>query len=351
MIFQKILAGVIAGFIFSNFYSDALAKRAPEEPQRDVKYILGMYYGNGENILIREDGGELQLFYRIPGDKCFANSNVYPLTKNRFDHYTMIEAGPMSRFGEVSVKFERDEDGYGTSLRIGGHVYTRYFFSGEREGGEVMRLPARTDWDALRHEANSISVPAALSRGKQEPLVNLATLKGIRLKNVYAGSDNFFQAPLYTTERMYLTRSAAAALAKAQAEVAKHGYSLIVWDAYRPWSVSKLASMALPANQKDMLENPDTEGSPHNTGNAVDVGLYEPSTGVEMEMISGFDEPSVRQYSKFPGGTSYQRYLRALLTEAMLNAGFTGVEHEWWHFQYQANVQYAHLNIALENLK
>lgn len=350
MISQKILAGLIAGLVlYSGSFAEA--RKGPEEPQRDVKYILGLYYGNGENILIRENDGELQLFYRIPGDKCFEQSNMYPLQRNRFDHYTMVEAGPMSRFGEVAVKFERDDDGYGVAVKIGGHNYTRYFFSGEREGGEVFRFKERDDWDALRSEVSKISVPAALTAGAQEPLVNLATIKGLRLKNVYATKNNIFQAPLYTVDKLYLNRSAAAALAKAQAEMAKRGYSLIVWDAYRPWSVSKLASMALPEKEKNMLENPDTDGSPHNTGNAVDVGLYEPSTGVEPEMISGFDEPSLRQYSKFPGGTGYQRYLRDMLREVMLSAGFTGVEHEWWHFEYRANVKYAHLNIPLESLR
>lgn len=348
---KQILAGIFAGLILYIGSNIVVAGSVPDEPQRDVKYILGMYYGNGENILIREDNGDLQLFYRIPGDRCFEKSNMFPLRKNRFDHYTMMEAGPMSRFGEVSVKFDRDEDGYGVALRIGGHLYTRMFFAGERDNDQSYRFPERKDWDKLRAEANDCSVPQALAAGKQERLVNLNTIKGLRLKSIYATSKNCFGAPLYTNSNLYLTASAAAALAKAQAEIAKRGYALIIWDAYRPWSVSKLASLALPDGKKDMLENPDTEGSPHNTGNAVDVSLYEPTTNVELEMISGFDEPSIRQYSKYPGGTSYQRYLRKILSDVMEIAGFTGVEHEWWHFVYRANVQYAHLNIPLEDLK
>ena len=351
MITKKILTGVIAGFVLYMNSDVVFARRVPEEPQRDVKYILGLYYGNGENLLVREDEGDLQLFYRLPGDRCFEKSNMYPLTKNRFDHYSFIEAGPMSQFGEVSIKFDRDEDGFGVALRIGGHVYTRMFFAGEREGDAPFRLPARNDWDKLRTEANKISVPLNLTQGKQDELVNLKTIKGLRLKNIYATQNNFFGVPLYTSSELYLTKGAALALAKAQAELSKKGYGIIVWDAYRPWSISKLASLALPENKKEMLENPDTEGSPHNTGNAVDVSLYEPSTGVELEMISGFDEPSLRQYSRYPGGTSYQRYLRKILTDAMEAAGFTGVEHEWWHFMYDANVQYAHLNIPFEKLK
>lgn len=348
---RRIMVGVIAGLIFSTAVNVALARKFSEAVQRDVKYIVGFYYGNGENILIREEHGNLQLFYRLPGDTCFDRSNMYALVKQRFDSYVMYEAGPMSHFGEVSVKFDRDEDGYGTALRVGGHLYTRMFFAGEKEGELGLRLPPRNDWEFLRAEANRISVPASLQRGAQEQLVNLAAIKGLKLDNVYAGSNNLFGAPLYAVNKLYLNRSAAAALAKAQEEVSKKGYGLVVWDAYRPWSVTKLASMALPDKQKGMLENPDTEGSPHNTGNAVDVGLYELSTGMMAELTSGFDEPSVRQYTKFPGGTTLQRELRDWLREVMYNAGFTGVEHEWWHFHYKKNVEYAHLNIPLEGLK
>lgn len=351
MIAKKILTGILAGLVFFLSENSVQARVKLEEPQRDVKYILGLYYGNGENILIREDGGELQLFYRLTGDRCFEKSNMYPLRKNRFDHYTMVEAGPMSQFGEAGVKFDRDDDGYGVAIRIGGHIYSRMFFAGERDGDNSYRLPERKDWDKLREEANKISVPAKLTGGQQDTLVNLNTIAGIKIKNVYATADNFFGAPLYTKLDLYLNKKAADALAKVQTEVARKGYGLIVWDAYRPWSVSKLAHMALPDDKKDMLENPDTEGSPHNTGNAVDVGLYDLRTGVELEMTSAFDEPSVRQYSRFPGGTERQRYLRSVLTEAMENEGFTGVAHEWWHFMYKTDVQYAHLNIPLENLK
>lgn len=348
---RNIMVGVIAGLIFCVGANNCLARKFSAAVQRDVKYIIGVYYGNGENILIREENGDLQLFYRLPGDLCFDSSNMYALRKNRFDSYTMYEAGPMSHFGEVSVKFERDGDGYGTTLRVGGHLYTRMFFVGEKEGELGMRLPPREDWDMLRAEANKISVPVALQRGAQEQLVNLANIKGLKLDNVYAGSNNLFGAPLYAVNKLYLNKSAAAALVKAQAEVTKKGYGLVLWDAYRPWSVTKLASMALPDKQKGMLENPDTEGSPHNTGNAVDVGLYELSTGEVVDMISGFDEPSVRQYSKFPGGTTLQRTLRDWLRETMESVGFTGVEHEWWHFHYNKNTGYAHLNIPLESLK
>ena len=167
---------------------------------------------------------------------------------------------------------------------------------------------------------------------------------------MYAGADNIFGAPLYTVNKLYLGSKAVEALTKVQERLASKGYGLVVWDAYRPWAVSKLAHLALPADKKYMLEDPDLKGNKHNTGNAVDVSLYDLETGEAIEMSSGFDEPSMRQYASYPGGTERQRYLRTMLRETMEEFGFTGIEMEWWHFEYDAQTAYAHQNIPLNNL-
>ena len=142
-------------------------------------------------------------------------------------------------------------------------------------------------------------------------------------------------------------KEAAAALDKVQQHLAAYGYGLVLWDAYRPWSVSKLANLALPVDKKGMLEDPETKGSAHNTGNAVDVSLYDLATGEQVEMISGFDEPSFRQFASYAGGTSRQRYLRDLLREAMELYGFKGIEMEWWHFDFRPGTNWAHLNVNM----
>ena len=131
-----------------------------------------------------------------------------------------------------------------------------------------------------------------------------------------------------------------------QQRLAPYGYGLVLWDAYRPWSVSKLANLALPEGKKDMLEDPEVKGSTHNTGNAVDVGLYSLESGEELDMGCGFDEPSLRQYASYAGGTSRERYLRSLLREEMELQGFKGIEMEWWHFEFGDCSKFAHLNVG-----
>lgn len=350
MNYRNLLAGLAAGLLFYVQTGAELAlATVPDDAPKDIKYILGFYYGNGENILIRENNGRLELLYRTAQeDRSFAAANLYPLSKVHFDSYTLQESGPMSNT-EAGVRFERDTDGYGISCRVGGNTYSRYFLgTTQGERAKPFRLEERSaeDWTKLREEAAKATVPAALAAGEQAQLVDAASVAGVKVNSVYAGSDNLFGAPLYTTPKLFVAKDAAAALGRVKQRLAAYGYGLVLWDAYRPWSVSKLANLALPEGKKDMLEDPEVKGSVHNTGNAVDVGLYSLDSGEELDMGCGFDEPSLRQYASYAGGTSRERYLRSLLREEMELHGFKGIEMEWWHFEYGDCSKFAHLNVA-----
>ena len=350
MNYRNLLAGLAAGLLFYVQTGAELALAAvPDDAPKDIKYILGFYYGNGENILIRENDGRLELLYRTAQeDRSFAAANLYPLSKVHFDSYTLQESGPMSNT-EAGVRFERDPDGYGISCRIGGNTYSRYFLgTTQGERAKPFRLEERSaeEWAKLRTEAAKAAVPAALAAGEQAQLVDAASVAGVKVNSVYAGSDNLFGAPLYSTPKLFVAKDAAAALGRVQQRLAPYGYGLVLWDAYRPWSVSKLANLALPEGKKDMLEDPEVKGSVHNTGNAVDVGLYSLDSGEELDMGCGFDEPSLRQYASYAGGTSRERYLRSLLRDEMELQGFKGIEMEWWHFEFGDCSKFAHLNVG-----
>ena len=350
MNYRNLLAGLAAGLLFYVQTGAELALAAvPNDAPKDIKYILGFYYGNGENILIRENNGRLELLYRTAQeDRSFASANLYPLSKVHFDSYTLQESGPMSNT-EAGVRFERDTDGYGISCRVGGNTYSRYFLgTTQGERAKPFRLEERSaeEWAKLREEAAKAAVPAALAAGEQAQLVDAASVAGLKVNSVYAGSDNLFGAPLYSTPKLFVAKDAAAALGRVQQRLAAYGYGLVLWDAYRPWSVSKLANLALPEGKKDMLEDPEVKGSVHNTGNAVDVGLYSLESGEELDMGCGFDEPSLRQYASYAGGTSRERYLRSLLREEMELQGFKGIEMEWWHFEFGDCSKFAHLNVS-----
>jgi D-alanyl-D-alanine dipeptidase len=93
------------------------------------------------------------------------------------------------------------------------------------------------------------------------------------------------------------------------------------------------------------------QGSRHNRGCAVDLTLYDLKTGKAVDMVSGYDEFSDRAYPDYLGGTSVQRFHRALLRGAMEDEGFTVYEAEWWHFDYRAWRRYRIMNQRFEELR
>ena len=339
----KILSMLLCLCFFAAGHGWAAPAFEPKDCPKDLKYILGMYYGNGEMFLLRENNGDVELVYRFgQNDYTFAGSNVYPLYKEHFDSYTINESGPLNHL-DAAVRIERSREGYGVSCSVGGNRYSRRFFAGEN--GRPFRFASASDWQALKTAADAAVMPAQLGAGQQAQLVDLAqAVPGLKFDLRYAQADNCFGQALTDDQRAFLDADAVQALAQAQQYLKPYGYGILVWEAYRPWSVSKLAYDALPADKKSMLPAPEA-GFSHNTGRSIDVSLYLLATGENASMISGFDETSVRQYASFAGGTTLERYRRDLLRSAMQMAGFTASETEWWHFDYGDIKGFAHLNV------
>lgn len=159
---------------------------------------------------------------------------------------------------------------------------------------------------------------------------------GIRLDLRYATPRNFTGRPLYPIARAYLLPAAAAALGRAHRSLAAEGYGLLVYDAYRPWHITKALWDAASESDRRQgyVADPDT-GSRHNRGCAVDVGLYDLTTGREVPMPSAFDDFSVRAHADWPGANPATRRTRALLRQAMAAQGYTVLANEWWHFNYR----------------
>lgn len=204
--------------------------------------------------------------------------------------------------------------------------------------------------EELRREALAAAPPA--EHGKRAPdLVELVTLDPtIKLDIRYATSNNFMGAPFYTQARAFMQRPAAEAVMRANAELKKKGYGLLVHDAYRPWYVTKMFWDGTPDDKKIFVADPK-EGSKHNRGCAVDITLYDRKTGKEVEMPSGYDEMSKRAYADYAGGTPEQRRLRGMLRAAMEQQGFAVYPYEWWHFDYKDWQQYPVMNVRFEDLK
>lgn len=181
-------------------------------------------------------------------------------------------------------------------------------------------------------------------------LVELARLDStIHLDIHYARSDNFMHRPMYTEARAFLQRPAALALFRANRALHRKGYGLEIFDAYRPWRVTKKFWDETPPAKRFYVADP-RKGSIHNRGCAVDLTLYDLRTGREVSMPSSFDEFSRRASPRYKGGTAEEQAHRELLRQAMEAEGFTVNRGEWWHFDYKAWRSYRILDIPFEEI-
>jgi D-alanyl-D-alanine dipeptidase len=155
---------------------------------------------------------------------------------------------------------------------------------------------------------------------------------------------------VYDDARAFLQRPAAEALVRAHRALREKGFGIVVFDAYRPFSVTKLFWEVTPVEKRAYVANPK-KGSVHNRGCAVDVTLCDFQTGRQVEMPSAYDEFSEAASPTYAGGSASARANRDVLIAAMRAEGFAVRFNEWWHFDYKDSKKYPILNapfVALE---
>lgn len=193
--------------------------------------------------------------------------------------------------------------------------------------------------------------PQEVGDFKASDLVELITLDtAIHLDIRYATADNLTGKPVYKEARAFLQRPAAEALVRINQKLRPMGYGLLVFDGYRPWSVTKIFWDRTSKENKKFVADPK-KGSRHNRGCAVDLSLYSLKTGKEITMPGVYDEMSDRSYPNYSGGTEEQRQMRDLLRANMEADGFTVYEFEWWHFDYKDWKLYPIGNIPFAAIK
>jgi kynurenine formamidase/D-alanyl-D-alanine dipeptidase len=185
---------------------------------------------------------------------------------------------------------------------------------------------------------------------READLVELVTIDStIRLDVRYAGKNNEFGRPFYSEARAFLQRPAAEALVRVNRALKEKGYGLLVFDGYRPWSVTKAFWDLTPADKKIFVADPKS-GSRHNRGCAVDLSLVDLATGREADMGSRYDEMSERSYTTYTKGPKEALARRELLSTAMEREGFSAYSAEWWHFDYKDWRDYALMDVPFAAL-
>ncbi len=181
-------------------------------------------------------------------------------------------------------------------------------------------------------------------------MLELITLDNtIKLDIRYAREDNFVGRPVYQEARAFLQKDAAHALVRIHKKIAKSGFGLVIFDGYRPWSVTKLFWEVVSEDQKQYVADPKI-GSRHNRGCAVDLSLYDLDTHELLVMPTDFDEFNEKASPDYKGGTKEETSNRDLLRLIMENDGFTVNPKEWWHFDYKNWKDHEIYNISFSEL-
>jgi D-alanyl-D-alanine dipeptidase len=219
-----------------------------------------------------------------------------------------------------------------------------------------------------------VVVPAALKAGQMpKDFVYLRDIDPTTRQDMrYAGSDNFTGHPVpgYNAAECVLVEPAAEALKAAQAELRSKGFSLKLYDCYRPArAVAAFVAWAKePDDPKEKLAHyPDlpkgalfpeyiATRSSHSRGATVDITLVplnsSPTTNASgrddtvactsaepsdnsLDMGTGFDCFDPKANTDAPGLTPEQRNNRQLLLDVMSRHGFKNYAKEIWHYTYE----------------
>ncbi|MFH1965133.1 MAG: M15 family metallopeptidase [Acidobacteriota bacterium] len=171
----------------------------------------------------------------------------------------------------------------------------------------------------------------------------------VRLDVRYATANNFMGAVMYESPRVFLQRPVAEALLDAHRQLKEKGYGIVIFDGYRPWYVTKIFWDATPEDKKEFVADPDS-GSRHNRGAAVDLSLYDLSSGELLPVPSEYDETTERSGIDFAGGDQQSTANRDLLISTMRMHGFEPLANEWWHYDHISWRSYPIMNSSFDEI-
>lgn len=167
----------------------------------------------------------------------------------------------------------------------------------------------------------------------------------------YASNDNFTGRIVigYESPICLLTAEAASSLRNIQTILNKSGYSLKIYDAYRPqrsvnyfinWSKNPSdtinKSYYYPNLAKSTLFKLGyiASKSSHSRGSTVDLTLVDITSGKEVDMGSSYDFFGLESSHDYKNISITQKNNRKLLLDVMTNNGFSSYPKEWWHYTF-----------------
>ena len=184
----------------------------------------------------------------------------------------------------------------------------------------------------------------------EKKMVSLAQIPGIILDLRYATTNNFLHKSLYpeNIKNSFLRKPAFQALANVAKDFMRRGLVIVIFDAYRPYSVT--VEIWNSVKDERYAANP-AKGSGHNRGVAVDLTLADAVTHQLLPMPTDFDNFSDSARQDFNSTDAKRMANRNLLRQIMEKYGFLSLSTEWWHFSWPQSENFEVLDLGFEELE
>ena len=153
----------------------------------------------------------------------------------------------------------------------------------------------------------------------------------LKIKMKLATNGTTIGEPFYQRNLCLLQEDTLMKLLKAVEMFEADGYTVVIYDAYRPTSVQQRWFDVVRVH-KWVADPSIGMGGIHDRGVAVDMTLMDTKTGVELDMPTAM-HTFTDAASRWATMTTEQRKNVDYMTKIMVECGFTYINSEWWHFQ------------------
>jgi D-alanyl-D-alanine dipeptidase len=195
---------------------------------------------------------------------------------------------------------------------------------------------------------SALTLPVDPAADAVPDLVDLARFDPrLRFDIRYATAGNFMGRVLYPVARAVAQRPVAEALARVQTRAEAAGYGLLIFDAYRPWRITRAMWEQTPPEKREFVADPRT-GSRHNRGCSIDLSLHQ--GGTEVAMPSPYDDFTPAAYRSNTSAPERALRLSRLLEAWMVAEGFVPLANEWWHYDWAEWRRYPIMDVPLEEV-
>lgn len=166
----------------------------------------------------------------------------------------------------------------------------------------------------------------------------------LKLDLVYASSNNVTGGIIYQNVFCAIHKDVAPLVKLAAQHAKRAGYTLVVFDGYRPRAAQEKLWQAIP---DPLYIVPPEIGSNHTRGTAIDVTLIDDETGLALDMGTGFDDMTTASHHNYDDLPLIVQRHRLVLLGIMLHAGFKEIASEWWHYELPGGRAYPQIQSDL----